>query len=74
MEEVEALEDVVVDEEDEEGELKSSEGEVEERPPRKPRIKLGDIMGVTSLHFFCGIRFTLELRPKKIVPFSDLCV
>lgn len=65
MEEVEALEDVVVDEEDEEGELKSSEGEVEERPPRKPRIKLGDIMGVTSLHFFLRDSFHSRIKTQK---------
>ncbi|KAJ0961852.1 hypothetical protein J5N97_029680 [Dioscorea zingiberensis] len=47
-EEVEALEDGTVEVEEEEEELQSSQGETEERPPRKPRIKLGDIMGILN--------------------------
>ncbi|KAH7659274.1 large subunit ribosomal protein L19 protein [Dioscorea alata] len=68
-EEVETLEDVVVDEEDEEGELKSSEGEVEERPPRKPRIKLGDIMGILNKR---AVETSEQVRPVPDLRTGDI--
>ncbi|KAM0934238.1 putative ribosomal protein L19 [Dioscorea sansibarensis] len=69
-EEVETLEDVVVDEEDEEeGEGESSEAEAEERPPRKPRIKLGDIMGILNKR---AVEASEQVRPVPDLRTGDI--
>lgn len=48
----EAEEESVESEAQEEGSSVPEGGDAEEKPPRKPRVKLGEIMGV--MYFFCN--------------------